>query len=104
MGRRLSVGINLDITTEYGRISIENSGPFTIKIYVPNTKTLRYLMGNYSNFDAFIDNQFGKKVSNDLRFDILKDRESVAIFDGGQLTGGRWVFLFFQYLLSKIGF
>lgn len=98
-----SIDVDLKIATGFGSISIENKQPSYLVIRISDSKTLREVIRKQQLLREFLETEFGKMVSQSLAVDVQLIESTIAEFKKGKLAKGRRIYLFWQYIMAKLG-
>ncbi len=100
---KISMDIDLNIASNYGSISIENTSSSSLLVNISNGRTLREVIRKRELLEGILQSQFGQLVVSSLDTKINLNGKMILLFDGENITEAKRLYLGWQLLLSKLG-
>lgn len=100
---KISMDIDLNIASNYGSISVENTSPSSLLVSISNGRTLREVIRQRELFEGLLQSQFGQLLGSSFDTKVTLDGKMIVLFKGGNISEAKRLYLGWQLLLSKLG-
>lgn len=96
--------IDLNIATDNGSVSVENTSKSVLLVRVSDTRTLREIMRKRTVLESIILSKFGQSMLHSFDTKVILDGQTIALFEGLNVSQAKKLYIGWQYLLAKFGF